>query len=85
MSCERLPLAGKEEVDAGEPPVRHYQKHSEARPFRQLKLDSAPTGRHTQATMTRQARALELPSPLPAQVLVLGLVLLTIIVVILPR
>jgi hypothetical protein len=34
--------------------------------------------------MTAKARALELPSPLPAQLLVLGLVILSIIVI-LPR
>ncbi len=48
-------------------------------------LDRSSIGGHTQPTMSRKARALELPSPHPAALLVLGLVLILSIVVILPR
>ena len=48
------------------------------------KLDFSPIERHTQATMTSKARALELPTPLPVQLLALGLVILSVIVI-LPR
>ena len=46
---------------------------------------TAGSGRgHTGSTMASKARALELPSPLPAQLLAFGLVLVTIILI-LPR
>jgi len=48
------------------------------------KLDFSSIERHTQATMTRQARALELPTPLALRLLALGFVVLSIIVI-LPR
>jgi len=54
------------------------------RPLYLLKLDSSPIRRHTHRTMTRPARALELPSLLQLQLGALGLVILTVIVI-LPR
>ena len=49
-----------------------------------LKLDSARACRHTGATMTRSTRAFAAPTPLAAQMLMLGFVILTVIVI-LPR
>ena len=49
-----------------------------------VKLDRTTARGHTQCTMTRSAQALELRAPLTAQLLVLGLVILTVIVI-LPR
>lgn len=48
------------------------------------RLDIRKTRGHTQSTMTRRATALELRTPLAAQLLVLGLAVLTVIVI-LPR
>jgi hypothetical protein len=49
-----------------------------------VKLDSVWSRRHTQTTMNRTALAFEHRMPLPAQLLTLGLVILTVIVI-LPR
>ena len=49
-----------------------------------VKLDRTMRRRHTQTTMNRTALAFELRPPLAAQLLMLGLVILTVIVI-LPR
>jgi hypothetical protein len=49
-----------------------------------VKLDTADDRGHTQTEMNRVAQALELRTPLTAQLLVLGSVILTVIVI-LPR
>lgn len=49
-----------------------------------LKLDTGGDRGHTQDEMNRVAQALELQTPLTAQLLVLGSVILTVIVI-LPR
>ena len=46
-----------------------------------VKLDRTVARRHTQTTMNRTALALELRTPLPARLLMLGLVILTVIVI----
>jgi hypothetical protein len=46
-----------------------------------LKLDTAGDRGHTQVEMNRVAHALELRAPLEEQLLVLGLVILTVIVI----
>jgi hypothetical protein len=46
-----------------------------------LKLDTAGDRGHTQVEMNRVAQALELRAALAAQLLVLGLVILTVIVI----
>ena len=65
-----------------------FQKHSEGRPVWQrgrplylVKLDNTDACRHTQITMIRSARVLELRTPLRALSLVLGLIILTVIVI----
>ena len=49
-----------------------------------LKLDSAPSSRHTHATMQRSPFAVSTSTPLAAQLLLLGLFVMTLIVI-LPR
>ena len=59
-----------------------FEKHSDLRRRRQHAiLDFSSIGGHTQATMRSKARALELPTPLPVQLLAFGLVILSILVI----
>ncbi len=81
------PLAGKEEGKRLEGAAvwalsgHRFEKHSDPSLRWQRLLDTLIGRGHTATTMTRKARALELPSPLPVALLALGLVILSIVVI----
>jgi hypothetical protein len=65
-------------------PGHRFEKHSDPRLRWQRLLDSTTARRHTDSTMASKTRALELPSPVPAILLALAFVVISI-VLILPR